>query len=371
MSASALGERLQYLAARLMNTLPARAKIALSGEPPIIIDGQQLDSQAQLLRAMRRRRMPFGLIEPTVDAARKRYRRQAEIFTGPSTPAGLVRAFEIPGPVGPLRVRHYTPAADKALSPAPLLVFLHGGGFVIGDLDTHDEPCRILCRAAQTQVLSVDYRLAPEHPFPAGLDDARAAFQWARVNAASLGADPARVAIGGDSAGGNLSAVVSILERDHGAPPSAQLLIYPATDASTARPSRQMFDGGFVLTMRDYEGFLECYAGSNARRVADPRVSPLRAPDLSRLPPAVIVIAGFDILRDEGEAYARALTAAGTPTRVVRCLDLEHGFIHMTGICAAARRAMLSVAREWAAVTHDASVRAGAGSSVPVTAVRS
>jgi acetyl esterase len=185
-------DRLQYLAARATEYLPDRAKIALSGEPAIVLDGQHLDPQAQLLRTARRRRMPFGLIEPTIAAGRARYRRQAEIFTGPRTAVGAVRDFDIPAPGGALRVRHYVPPDTTG---SPLLVYLHGGGFVIGDLDTHDEPCRVLCRDAQTHVLSVEYRLAPEHPFPAALDDAHAALGWARANAASLGADPGRVAM--------------------------------------------------------------------------------------------------------------------------------------------------------------------------------
>jgi acetyl esterase/lipase len=378
----AFGDRLQYLAAHLTDYLPHRVKIALSGEPAIVIDGQQLDPQAQFLRAVRRRRMPFGLLEPTIAAGRTRYRRQAEIFAGPATPVGSVRDFEIPGPAGPLRVRHYAPASLKGShhnsdggdahhnsdgggatlsgSRLPLLVYLHGGGFVIGDLDTHDEPCRILCSEGKTHVLSVDYRLAPEHPFPAALDDGCAAFRWAKANAASVGADPARVAIGGDSAGGNLSAAASMLLRDQGVAPSAQLLIYPATDASVSRPSREMFNGGFVLTTRDYDAFFDAYLGPDRRNGADPRVSPLRASDFSNLPPALLVVSGFDILRDEGEAYARALNSAGTTTRVVRCLDLEHGFIHLTGICGAARRALHSIANEWSALVGDATVLADA-----------
>ncbi len=159
-----LRERAQYAAVRLMSRLPASVKIALSGEPPVIVDGQQLDPQLQLLRSIRRRRGTPGLIEPSIAAGRARYRRDARVFRGPVTAVGSVRDLEVPGGSGPLRARHYTPPDCRPA--AALTVYLHGGGFVIGDLDTHDEPCRLLCRLAETHVLSVAYRLAPEHPFP-------------------------------------------------------------------------------------------------------------------------------------------------------------------------------------------------------------
>jgi acetyl esterase len=353
-----VGERVQYAVARLMMRLPDRLKLALSGEGPVIVEGQKLDPQAQLLRSVRRRRLKDGLLEPTIAAARHRYRRQAHIFRGPITRVGTVRDFDIEAGDHSLRVRHYAPRACERGQSAPLLVYLHGGGFVMGDLDTHDEPCRMLCHGADTHVISVAYRLAPEHPFPAAVDDARAALRWARANAGSLGADPHRVAIGGDSAGGTLSAVVSLIEKDQGVPPCAQLLVYPATDASTRRPSHTTFDQDFVLTRRDCKAFFRCYTGEVAD-ASDPRISPLLARDLSTLPPTLIVVAGFDVLRDESEAYARALAEAGTVTRVKRVLDLEHGFIHATGICPAARRAMIAIAQEWrdltgslAALTH-------------------
>jgi acetyl esterase len=194
-------------------------------------------------------------------------------------------------------------------------------------------------------VLSVDYRLAPEYPFPAPLEDARAAFRWARANAAKLGADPARVAIGGDSAGGNLSAVVTQLcVRDGEPPPALQLLLYPAVDRVEARPSLQLFESGFFLTVDELAWFQEQYTGTVGADVADPRVSPLRARDLSGLPPALIITAAFDPLRDEGEAYAAALRAAGSTVELRRIAGQVHGFANMTGVSPASRASLTEIA---------------------------
>jgi acetyl esterase len=346
---SSLRDRARCLAMRAMAHLPDRVKIWLSGTPPVIVDGQQLDPQLQLLRSIRRRRGMPGLLEPTVAAGRARYRRETLAFRGPMTKVAAVRDLEIAGPSGPLRARHYAPDDGEG---APLTVYFHGGGFVIGDLDTHDEPCRILCHYAGVHVLSVEYRLAPEHPFPAALEDATAALAWAQANAATLGGDPTRVSIGGDSAGANLSAVVCCL-TSRGKPPLAQLLIYPPTDGTTPRRSYELFGEGFFLSAKDRAAFGRYYA-AGATPHDDARRSPLRASDLSNLPPALVITAGFDPLRDEGEAYAQALATAGTVTRLEKYPSLGHGFIHMTGVCPAARRAMLSIAREWRALLDAA-----------------
>jgi acetyl esterase len=267
---------------------------------------------------------------------------------GPLTPVAVVRELTVDGAAGPLRARYYQP--DRPAG-APLLVYCHGGGFVLGDLDTHDETCRMLCRHAGQHVLSVDYRLAPEHPFPAPLDDAVEAFRWGAAHASGFGADSSRVAIGGDSAGGNLSAVVSQLTRDDSVRPAAQLLIYPATDHPTPRPSHRLFDRDYFLTMADRDAFHRLYLGDSGIGPDDPRVSPLRARDLSGLPPALVVTAGFDVLRDEGEAYAAALEAAGTPARVHREPGLGHGWVNMTGVSPVAHRGLVEVARLWRGMT--------------------
>ena len=342
-------DRARCLAMRAMAHLPDRVKIWLSGTPPVIVDGQQLDPQLQWLRSIRRRHKVLGLVEPTVEAGRARYRRETFAFRGPVTKVAAVRDLQIEGAGGPLRARHYAP--DDRLG-APLTVYFHGGGFCIGDLDTHDEPCRLLCHYAGVHVLSVEYRLAPEHPFPAGLEDAAAALAWAQSNAGKLGADPSRVAIGGDSAGANLSAVVSQL-MPRGKPPLAQLLIYPPTDGTTPRRSYDLFGEGFFLSTNDRAAFGRHYVGTG-QRGPDLRQSPLIASDLSNLPPALVITAGFDILRDEGEAYAQALSSAGTMTRQQRHPGLGHGFIHMTGICPAARRAVVDIAGQWRALLDAA-----------------
>lgn len=337
-------DRVQYVAARWTARLPQRLQLLLSGEPEVVIDGQRFDAHAQLLRSVRRRRHRYGLIEPSIEAGRRRYRRETLAFRGPVTKVGSVRDFEI----GAMRARHYAPET----SSRDVTVYLHGGGFVIGDLDTHDEPCRILCHHANVHVLSVAYRLAPECPFPAALDDAHAALAWTRANAASLGADPRRVSIGGDSAGANLATVAARLAAREDAAPVAQLLIYPVTDSVTERSSYELFGEGHFLTMTDREDFRRCYTEGADVAQDDPRVSPLFAKDLDRLPPALVVTAGFDLLRDEGEAYAEALSAAGNLVMKRRVATLGHGFVHMTGICRAARQAMIEIASDWRALLN-------------------
>jgi acetyl esterase len=330
-------QRVRYLVIRTISYLPNRLKIFLSRIPPVIVDGQQLDPQLQLIRSMRRDNAP-GLLEPTVDAGRQRYRRETRAYRGPITKVAAVRELEIEGADGPLQARHYAPRSGSA----NLIVYFHGGGFVLGDLDTHDEPCRILCRYAGIHVLSVAYRLAPEHPFPAALRDAAAALRWGRLHARELGADPRRVSIGGDSAGANLSAV--ICQESRADPPLAQLLIYPPTDGGTRWPSHDLFGEGFFLSHKDRAAFGRCYQAPKNERA---RNSPLRASDLSVLPPALVITAGFDILRDEGEAYAQALASAGNIVHSQRYAGLGHGFVHLTGICREARRAVIEIARRW------------------------
>jgi acetyl esterase len=326
--------RTQSRVARGLAALPPRVQARLSRRPPIIIDGQRLEPEVQLLLSLR------GVIgEPVWDEqlsparARELAREESAMAAGPRPiPVGRVRELDVAG----MRARHYAPPEDSG--PRPLLLFFHGGGFVVGDLDTHDAPCRMLCRHAGVHVLSVEYRLAPEHAFPAYLDDAHAAYAWARTHGpARLGAD-GRVVVGGDSAGGNIAAVLAQETRDV----DAQLLIYPAVDASTRRRSYELFGQGFFLTDTLMEWYAGHFLGPDADPV-DPRRSPLLAPDLSGLAPSLVVTAGFDPLRDEGEAYAAALAAAGVPVLGRRFTGLFHTFINCVGISPACRAAMAEV----------------------------
>jgi acetyl esterase len=252
---------------------------------------------------------------------------------------------------GTVAARVYRPEGD---GPHPTLVFFHGGGFVIGDLDTHDDQCRWICRESGVVVLSVDYRLAPEAPFPAAVDDCLAATRWAAEHVAELGGDPARLAVGGDSAGANLAAVVAQELRDAGGPPlAAQLLVYPATDFvdddGQTHASRVANAEGYFLTADDMAWFGENYAGPADR--SDPRMSPLLG-RLEGLPPAVVVTAEYDPLRDEGEAYARALEAAGCTVRARRFDGLIHGFFDLSALSPAAADAVRATCADLRALLH-------------------
>jgi acetyl esterase len=279
----------------------------------------------------------------TVGEAREATRRRTASAAACS-PIQMARVeqIEIPGPASSLPARHYIPGGLDG--EAPLLVFLHGGGWVLGDLDTHDGLCRLLAAKAGVAVLSVAYRLAPEDPFPAAVEDALAGFGWATANAAALDVDPARIAIGGDSAGGNLAAAVSILARDGGlAAPAMQLLLYPATDAVGDHRSRELFADGFLLTKADLDTCEAHYLPPGTDR-GDPRVSVLRAPDLRGLPPAYMATAGFDPLRDEAEAYALRMREAGVRVVLRRHRSLIHAFASQTAISPGSAAAMTEAA---------------------------
>ncbi|HEY1855626.1 MAG TPA: alpha/beta hydrolase [Solirubrobacterales bacterium] len=325
--------------------LPPAAHRLVLGRP-IRSEGQTLarDIQAILLLARLSGTHDFyaGM---TAAEARAHSRRSAAVADGPrQRPMERVEERSLPGPAGPLPTRFYVPFGQPADAPAPLLVHYHGGGFVIGDLDTADGVCRLLAEASGASVLSVDYRLAPEHPFPAAVEDAWAAFAWAAANAAALGADPARIAVGGDSAGGNLAAAVTLLAREGGgAAPGAQLLIYPVTDTEGTMPSRRTYAEGYILTKADMDAFEAAYLPDGADH-ADARVSVLHGADPSALPPAYVVTAGFDPLRDEGEAYALRLREAGNRVALRRHPGLIHSFANETAVSPTALAAMLEAA---------------------------
>lgn len=309
-----------------------------------MIDGQRLASDIHaLLRLAEIAGSDEFVYGDDVVRARADRRLEAEIVS-PRRPIPMSRVepVEIPGPAGAVGARLYVPPGSRG--QVPLLVYYHGGGWVIGDLDTHDNPCRFLAANSGAAVLSVDYRLAPEHPFPAAVEDAWAAYAWAAADAGGLGCDPARIAVGGDSAGANLAAAVCLHARDAGAPPPAmQLLIYPVTQVGEETPSRELFREGFLLTRRSMDYFEQNYL-PQAEDHADPRVSILRADDLSGLSPAYVAIAGFDPLRDEGEAYALRMRDAGSRVTLRNHPGLVHTYANLTAICPSARHAMLAAA---------------------------
>jgi len=361
-------EQLEGRLARLCASLPGSWLLRLVRERPHIVDGLTLDAHVQFILAARRRKPQVLMCGPTLADARLRYRREVAAVTGGSgarpTRVGAVRDIMLDGDTGPLQARHYAPPPPVGDGPVqPLLVFFHGGGFVIGDLDTHDEPCRMLAHHGGMHVLSVAYRLAPEHPFPAPVQDAHAAVQWAQAHAAVLGADPGCICVGGDSAGGNLATVVAMQCAREGRPIAAQLLIYPTTDATMVHPSRTQFGKGFVLTDADMDAFFERYVGGDDSLRRDARVSPALSPDLVLSPPTLLITAGFDPLRDEGEEYAAALSAAGAIARSRRVPGLVHGFLHMTNVVPAARDAVIDMARLFRGLLDESRQRSVPGIS--------
>jgi len=273
--------------------------------------------------------------------------RDRRSFTQPAPPpVALVRDLQADGPHGAIPLRLYRPLGSSASDTLPVLVYFHGGGWVIGDLDTHDTLCRELANGAGCAVVAVDYRMAPEQRFPAAVDDCIAATRWVHAQAGELKLDASRVAVGGDSAGGNLAAVVSIAARESGDLPIAyQLLIYPATDQHRTTPSHTSNGQGYLLTTDTMNYFTGHYI-PDASQYDDWRASPLLHPDLSRLPPALVLTAGYDPLRDEGAAYAERLTAAGNRATYV-CFEREiHGFILMGKVLDEANTAVALCAAE-------------------------
>ncbi|SLN11737.1 alpha/beta hydrolase [Oceanibacterium hippocampi] len=259
-------------------------------------------------------------------AARAQYDRTVKVLDLDPRPVASVRDIAIDGADGPLKARLYHP--ENAGERLPLLVYFHGGGWVIGTIESHDSLCRELAIRGDIAVLSVDYRLAPEHRFPAAVDDAHAAFRWAARHAATLGIDPGRIAVGGDSAGGNLAAVTALRTRNEAHRPAFQLLLYPATDLATQSESHRRLADGYLLTAALMDYFSGHYLGD--RSAADhPDASPILAADFSGLPPAWVLTAGYDPLHHEGEAYAEALSGAGIPVRHRHFPGQIHGFLNM------------------------------------------
>jgi acetyl esterase len=278
----------------------------------------------------------------SVAESRRRLAKKAAAVAG--RPAAMAEVRDLVAEANGLQVpvRVYTPEAGKRL---PVVIFYHGGGWVQGSLDTHDGVCRAIARKSGSLVVSADYRLAPEHPFPAALDDAYAVLLWVKANGSLRQADASRIVVAGDSAGGNLAAAVCLMARDRRGPAIAmQVLIYPALDAAHLdTPSYGMFGEGYGLDRTNVDRYIALYLPDTEDRIM-PYASPLLADDLAGLPPALVISAGFDVLRDEGEAYARKLQAAGTAARVIRYPGMIHGFVNDDRLLPQARRATDEIA---------------------------
>lgn len=318
-------DTVQGNALRPVTALPAAVRRRLAGAP-IQIDGNVLDPDLQVL--LRLEGWLPGAPKQSVTTARANLLTMSKLVAGPQRALQRVTELTVRGADGQLGARLYVPrdAGDG------LLVFFHGGGWVVGDLDTHDAYCRDLSAEAGIRVLSVDYRLAPEAEAPVAAEDAIAAFTWAVEHAEDLGANPSLVGVGGDSAGGNLAAVVAQQCVRRGLPsPALQVLIYPAVDLVGRRPSRDLFAEGFFLTDHDINWYHEHYTPDPAIR-SDPMVSPIFAEDLTGLAPAHVVTAGFDPLRDEGDEYATRLADAGVPVTHICEPAMVHGFANILAL---------------------------------------
>lgn len=315
-----------------------------------------LHPQARALLDLIRERgiPPTHTLSP--EDARRVYRERRQ-FTQPDPPVvAQVQDLAAPGPAGQIPLRLYRPAGSADSAALPVLVYFHGGGWTIGDLDTHDTLCRQLANGSRCAVVAVDYRMGPEHRFPAAVEDCIAATRWVHAQAAALGLDASRIGVGGDSAGGNLAAVVAIVERDEArddrrVPIAFQLLVYPATDMRAVADSHERNGEGYLLT-RDTVAYFRGHYIDEAD-LADWRASPLLHQDLHGLPPALVLVAGHDPLRDEGLAYAQRLSEAGVRASLVSFERQIHGFILMGRV--------IDEADEAVALCADAVRRALAG----------
>ena len=328
----------ETLALRSLMGLPEPVQRVLGGRVTVL-DGQTLAPDLRLMLRLQQiaRRGDLGAEE--IAAGRAAMRANAAIVGG-DQPIGAVRELSVAG----LPARHYLPhGARSASRPEPVLVFFHGGGFLYGDLDSHDAPCRLLAEESGVPVLAVEYGVGPESPFPGGFDDAVAAVRWVLDHADELGVDPARVGVAGDSAGGNIAAWTAIAAAREGLPLAFQLLIYPCTDPDRQTESLRLFGKGHYLTAEAIAMFNEIYLPTDEAR-ADERVNLLDIVLPDGLAPAHVVTAGFDPLRDEGEAYAARLSEAGVEVDVRRYDDQIHGFLNIVGAGRSSRAAVIEIA---------------------------
>ena len=303
-----------------------------------------LDPQIEIILGLIKKSNLPEIWQLTPDQGREQYLMRVNKLKF-SEPIFRTDERRIPGPGSDIALRIYTPRELKQAEKLPVLLWFHGGGFVIGSLETHDSVCRMLANQADCLVVSVDYRLAPEAKFPAAVEDCLAALKWVALHATEFGGDPACIAVGGDSAGANLATVMAILARDAAHPKLAfQLLIYPCTAPEPETPSHHKFKEGYVLTRNSITWFYRQYLRSG-KDTSDFRYAPLILDELSGLPPALIIVAGYDPLRDEGVAYAQKLIEAGNRVRLSNYEGMVHGFFLMGGVVEGARRAVAESAQ--------------------------
>ena len=326
-----LRTRLEATLLRAALGLPTPVQRRLAGRPTVVDDLPLAPEVQLLLRLQKLARIPAAETLP-LDRARAELRRQ-QLLVGGRQPIAEVRDLKVDGAEGPLLARLYVPSERVGSGPAPTLLFLHGGGWMYGDLESHDPACRFLAERSGVQVLAVDYRLAPEHRFPAAVEDCQAAYRWLVEHADEVNADPERLAVGGDSAGGSLSASTAVWAAEQGLPLAFQLLIYPGSDFVEKTESRHLFADGFVLTEVFMDNAEDAYFGANDQDKAHPDASALRRTEFpAGTAPALVVTAGFDPLRDEGEAYAAHLADNGVEVELKRYPSMIHGFLHMVGV---------------------------------------
>lgn len=332
MSITRIVTEVEGAALRGLLALPPPLVRLLAGSP-IEREGVELDPEMQLILALAKLEGP-PIAELPVPKGRVKLEESARMVGG-HQPIGSSTDRDIDGPAGSIRLRIYTPRGVTDAGPG--LVYLHGGGWIYGGLASHDAVCRFLAERAGVRVVAVDYRLAPESPFPAAVDDALAAYDWIVANAEGVGVDASRIAVGGDSAGANLATVVA-QQRAGAGGPAFQLLIYPPTDFVVERPSRRIYSEGFYLTKRYMDLAEGLYVGEFAD-LGDPRLSPIYG-ELEGLAPAYLVTAGFDPLRDEGAAYAEAMRGAGVEIEYACERGLIHSFANMVATGRSAPAAM-------------------------------
>lgn len=330
----------RFLLKNVLSRLPPRLLVTLSGGKPVTVAGRTLHPLFQFMMFANRAKPGMEILSPT--RARAAYTQVIAIADADELPMARIREDRVAVGGGHIRVRTYTPpgigAADGVLTPA--IVYFHGGGHVVGDIDNYDRTVRYIATQAGCRLVNVDYRCAPEHKFPTAAEDAIAAFRWVQDSAAQLGIDATRVAVMGDSAGGNLSAVVAMAARDRAfAPPKVQCLVYPVVDLRLVSESITTLGAGFGLTKPLIQWFANHYVRDAADR-ENVLASPLLAASHANLAPAIVTVAGFDPLHDEGVAYAEKLRAAGVPVTLVRHNDLTHAWVTMTGAVPPAQAAM-------------------------------